>query len=221
MRVAGITVGPLQENCWVVRDEASGTVVAIDPGDEPDRIAAAIEATGEPLAAIWLTHAHFDHIGGIAGLKRRWPAASVHLHPLDRPVYDFGARAAAAWGIPFEAPPDPPDHDLAEGGVLACGALRFETWHLPGHAPGHVAFIGEGRMFGGDVLFMGSVGRSDLPLSDPAALDASLRRVATLPEETVVHPGHGPVTTVGAELAGNPFLNGMALVPRRTSRPGS
>lgn len=214
MQVVGITVGALQENCWLLHDEASGEVVVIDPGDEPERIMAAIMGTGGRPVAIWLTHAHFDHIGAVAGLKRAWPSLPVLLHAADRPVYDYGSRAAGAWGMPFDEPP-PPDGELREGDSVACGASRYEVWHLPGHAPGHVAFIGGGSMFGGDVLFAGSVGRSDLPLSDPVALDASLRRVATLPADTVVHPGHGPVTTIGAELESNPFLNGAALVPRR------
>lgn len=214
MRVEGVAVGPLQENCWILHDEASGEVVVIDPGDEPARIADLVRRTGARLTAIWLTHAHFDHIGGVEGLRREWPGVPVWLHPDDRPVYDFGARAAAAWGIPFEAP-GAPDRELREGEPVACGTQAFEVWHLPGHAPGHVAFIGGGNMFSGDVLFAGSVGRSDLPLCDPAALDASLRRLARLPRETVVHPGHGPVTTIATELESNPFLNGAAMVPRR------
>ncbi|MHB1299132.1 MAG: MBL fold metallo-hydrolase [Gemmatimonadaceae bacterium] len=214
MLLTTVTVGPLEENCHLLLDEASGDVVAVDPGAEPARIGAAIRQTGGTLRGIWLTHAHFDHVGGIAGVRREWPDALVHLHPADRIIYDHAAQSAAAYGIPLEAP-GPPDLELAEGDRLRLGAASFEVWHLPGHSPGHVAFIGEGLMLGGDVLFAGSVGRSDLPLSDPAALDRSLRRVATLPAGTIVHAGHGPATTIAAELRTNPFLNGAALVPRQ------
>lgn len=212
IHIEGLTVGPLQENCWLLHDDVAGEVVVVDPGDEGDRIAAAVDATGRPLSAIWLTHAHFDHIGGVAALKRRWPSAPVFLHPADQPVYAFGARAAGSWGIPFEAP-GPPDRELHEGVAMRCGEHEFAVWHLPGHAPGHVAFIGAGHFIGGDVLFAGSVGRTDLPLSEPAALDRSLKRVASLPPATIVLPGHGPGTTIERELRFNPFLNGAALVP--------
>jgi hydroxyacylglutathione hydrolase len=214
LRIHGVTVGPLEENCWLLHDAASGEVVVVDPGAEPARIVAEVEATGATPVAIWLTHAHFDHIGGVQGLRRRWPGLPVLLHPLDEPVYDFGSRAAAAWGIPFEQP-GPPDRPLAEGDEVAVGAHRFRVWHLPGHSPGHVAFIGEADMLGGDVLFAGSVGRTDLPLSDPSAFEASLRRVSTLDPATVVYPGHGPRTSIADELRTNPFLNGAALPPRR------
>jgi glyoxylase-like metal-dependent hydrolase (beta-lactamase superfamily II) len=138
----------------------------------------------------------------------------VHLHPLDRPLYDRGAQQAAAYGIPFESPP-PPDHEFADGDEIAVGAHRFTVLHLPGHAPGHVAFLGNGMLFSGDVLFAGSVGRTDLPLSNPAHLERSLARLASLPPETLVHAGHGPNTTVGEELQTNPFLTGVARVARR------
>jgi glyoxylase-like metal-dependent hydrolase (beta-lactamase superfamily II) len=98
---------------------------------------------------------------------------------------------------------------------VSVGTHTFEVWHLPGHAPGHVGFLGGGHLLSGDVLFAGSIGRSDLPLSQPAALERSLQRLATLPPETVVHPGHGPDTTIGEEVRSNPFLNGTARIVRR------
>lgn len=205
MQVTSLVVGAFQENCWILHDPVSGEMVVIDPGAEPDRIGEALVEQGGRLTAIWLTHAHLDHVGGIEGVRRRYPGVPVHLHPADRPVYDNAARVAAGYGLPFEQPA-PPDAELAEGQVVQVGEHAFTVWHLPGHAPGHVAFIGTDRMFGGDLLFAGSIGRTDLPLCDRTAMAASLRRLITLPPELVVHPGHGPSTTIGAERATNPYL---------------
>jgi glyoxylase-like metal-dependent hydrolase (beta-lactamase superfamily II) len=213
MIVSTITVGPFAENCHLLVDDDSRAAVLVDPGDEGPRIVAAVRSAGVALQAIWLTHAHLDHIGGIAAVLREW-TVPVHLHPLDRPLYDRGAQQAAAYGIPFESPPAP-DHELAEGDRLAIGEHTFTVLHLPGHAPGHVAFLGNGLLFSGDVLFAGSVGRTDLPLSNPAQLERSLARLASLPPETLVHAGHGPNTTIGAEVQTNPFLTGVARVARR------
>ncbi|HEX8726697.1 MAG TPA: MBL fold metallo-hydrolase [Gemmatimonadaceae bacterium] len=213
IRIHSEVVGPFQENCYLVVDDASARAVLVDPGDEAGRILAMVAASGAALEAIWLTHAHLDHVGAINGV-RRVHAVPVFLHPLDRPLYDRAAEVAAIYGVPFEQP-EPPDRELAEGGVLTVGTARFSVLHTPGHAPGHVVFHGPDLLLGGDLLFRGSVGRTDLPFCDGDAMEASLARVSALPPGTRVYPGHGPATTIGEELADNPFLNGTALPVRR------
>lgn len=209
MKISSVVVGPFQENSYCLVDADGADAVLIDPGDDDPRIVALVEESGATLRAIWLTHAHLDHIGGIAAIRRRWDVP-IHLHPADAWLYGEGAeRAAQMYGVAFEAPP-PPDVALAEGDRLSLGSLTFEVWHVPGHAPGHVLFLAPGITMGGDLLFAGSIGRTDLPLSDPAAMRASLERVASLPPATVVYPGHGPATTIARELATNPFLAGLA-----------
>ena len=209
MIVDRVTVGPFEENCYLVADEASGAAVLVDPGDEGDRIVEMVERRGLTPSAVWLTHAHLDHIGAVSAVRRAWPEIPVSLHPADRVVYARGTESAAGYGLPWEQP-EPPDVEFAEGDVLTLGATRFDVWHVPGHAPGHVVFIGGGVMLGGDCIFAGSVGRTDFPHCDPVAFQASLGRLLTLPDEIVIHPGHGPRTTVGRERATNPFLTGAA-----------
>lgn len=204
------TVGAFQENCYLIACPTTGAGALVDPGDEGERLVAMVRSAGVELQAIWLTHAHLDHVGAIADVTRVWDVP-VHLHPLDLPVFDHAPRAAAMYGLPW-APQPRPDRALAEGETLALGTLRFAVMHAPGHAPGHVVIHGHGLALVGDCVFYGSVGRTDLPLSDPQALTRSLARIATLDPATRVLPGHGPATTIGRELAHNPFLNGGARV---------
>jgi len=210
LTVTGLTVGAFQENCYLLIDPDTNRCAIVDPGAEPDRIIAGIEQSGATPEAIWLTHAHLDHVGGIAGVKRRWDIP-VYLHPLDQPLYAMASRQAAMYGVPFEQPPAP-ERSLSEGDVLRIGTTEFAVMHAPGHAPGHVVFHGNGLVFAGDCLFAGSIGRTDLPMSNPRDLAASLERIVSLPEESVVYPGHGPATSIGAELRSNPFLNGVARI---------
>ncbi len=208
MKVTAFTVGPLQENCYLVVDEDAGRAVLVDPGYEAERLARAVADSGATLDAIWLTHAHVDHVGAVGPLAEQF-AVPVALHPLDQPLYDSAAQLGARYGMQI-APLPAPAQELAEGTDVHVGSLTFAVYHLPGHAPGHVAFVGHGVVLVGDVLFAGSIGRTDLPLSDPRAMRESLQRLGSLPPELVVYPGHGPDTTIGRELASNPFLSGLA-----------
>jgi hydroxyacylglutathione hydrolase len=207
------TVGVFEENSYLVVDETTNRAVFIDPGDEPDRLLAMLRESGATLDAIWLTHGHLDHVGGIAGVRRAFPVP-VHIHPADLPLYSRSGAQAAAYGLSFEQP-DPPDFELAEGDTMTLGSLTFDVLHVPGHSPGHVVFRCGDVVFGGDLLFAGSIGRTDLPLSNPAHMETSLVRICELDDATIVHPGHGPSTTIGQERATNPFLTGAARIVRR------
>jgi len=213
VNVAVFVVGAFEENTYLLWDAASSDAVFVDPGDNGDALADVVRTRELNLAAIWLTHAHIDHIGGVAGLKRHFDVP-VFMHPLDEPLYKRAPDVAEMYELPFEQGPLP-DRTLSEGDTLRLGSLEFRVMHVPSHAPGHVAFVGHGVVFGGDCLFAGSIGRTDLPFADPAQLDASLERLAALPPETRVLPGHGPETTIARERLSNPFLNGTARLISR------
>lgn len=207
LEIGTFTAGGFGENAYLVRKPGHDRAVAIDPGGAADQMVGALDTAGVGLAAILLTHAHIDHIEGIATLVRRYPAP-IYLHPDDLEWYDRAPDQAVHFGMDFDVPP-PVDQPFSAGQVLELAGLRFEVRHAPGHAPGHVLlFLPEaGVAFVGDVVFQGSIGRSDLPGGDFMRLMRSIREeVMTLPDETVLYPGHGPATTVAHERVANPFL---------------
>ncbi len=212
MKIQTITVGAFQENAYLLVDPTTRQAAMVDPGAEGARLVHAVREADVQLDAIWITHAHVDHVGGIAELKRAFPVP-VYLHPLDEPLYQSAVQHGLVFGLRVEAPPAA-EAALADGDTLRLGSLSFRVMHAPGHAPGHVVIHGHGVAFVGDCLFAGSVGRTDLPLADGAALERSLDRLCTLPGETVVYPGHGPATTIGRERATNPFLMGLVRIPQ-------
>jgi glyoxylase-like metal-dependent hydrolase (beta-lactamase superfamily II) len=204
-----LTNGVFAQNCYIVADRAAGEAVLVDPGEEADLFLARVATERLRLTAVWLTHAHLDHVLGVGTVKRR-TGVPVWLHAADRPLYDHvPQQVKALLGSEFEPLP-PPDRLIVPGDPLVVGACAFEPRHVPGHSPGSVALIGEGVALVGDVLFAGSVGRTDLPGGDGPSLIASITgQLLTLPDETVVSPGHGPETTIGADRSANPFLTGQ------------
>ena len=207
MKVVQIPNGRFVQNSYLVADEGRRECAVIDPGEDAALIGRRLAELRMQPAAIWLTHAHIDHVLGVPELKRL-TGAPVYLHPADRPLYDRAADQAVAFGM-RGGPLPPPDRDFAHGDVVRVGDLAFAVRHTPGHSPGSVSLVGSDVAFVGDVLFRDSVGRSDLPGGDSDTLLQSIQReLLCLPDATIVYSGHGPQTTVGRERAANPFLTG-------------
>lgn len=204
--VLGIPNGRFAQNAWLVWDPVTRDAVLVDPGEDASRFLAAIRARELTLREIWLTHAHLDHIWGVDDVRAATGAA-VRLHPADRRWYDAFPEQGRMFGIAGLQPLAPPDFDLVPGDAVHVGRHAFDVRFVPGHAPGHVAFVGHGLCLSGDVLFEGSIGRTDLAGGDLDQLLGSIRtELLTLPDDTRVLPGHGPETTIGRERRHNPFL---------------
>jgi hydroxyacylglutathione hydrolase len=215
--VRAFTVGPVQENAYIVRANGEATqAVMIDPGEEAERLLAAAKDLGVQIEAILLTHCHFDHIGAVAPVARA-TGAPVYCPEIERPLLtDIMSWVPPGFG-PFES--WEPEHTLAGGERLRLAGLDIDVLFTPGHSPGHVTYAVPGAVLSGDVLFQGSVGRVDLPGGDWGTLERSIEGLLkAFPAETVVYPGHMGVTTLGRERDTNPFLSELRVrVPRVTS----
>jgi hydroxyacylglutathione hydrolase len=211
MDVRSFTVGPVAENCYVVRRNGADRGLIIDPGEEADRILGAVDSLGIGIDAILITHCHFDHIGAVAPVARA-TGAPVYCPEIEVPVLaDIMSFVPWPGFGPYES--YEADETVAGGERLKLAGFEIDVIHTPGHSPGHVTYsiADESAVFSGDVLFQGSVGRTDLPGGDWEALLESIRGVVDgLPDETTVYPGHMGVTTLGAERASNPFLTELA-----------
>ena len=209
LKAAIVPVTAFQQNCTLLWDEAAMTGVVIDPGGDVGRIVAAIEQVAMTVEAIWLTHGHIDHAAGAMELKERTGVDIIGPHEADAPLLSRLEDQARMFAMTETVRDCEPDRFLSAGETLTIGEHAFEVSHCPGHAPGHVVFHCEARRFAhvGDVLFSGSIGRTDLPGGDHDTLLNSIRTVLmTWPDETQFICGHGPGSTIGQERATNPFL---------------
>lgn len=226
MIIEEITVTAFQQHTRIVGCEKTGLAICIDPGDEAERIVAALDKHQLELQAITLTHAHMDHVGGVAELKKLRPDAQVIIHPEDEPLYRALPEQPAWIGIPrsrwamlgfeFSEPPEI-DKYWSDGESYRVGELDFKVLHCPGHTPGHVVLFSEAerKVFVGDCLFAGSIGRTDLPGGSSAQLmESLLNKIVPLGDDVEVYSGHGPMTTIGHERLTNPFLTGVYSLNR-------
>ena len=214
MDVRCFTVGPVAENCYLARREGAERGLIVDPGEEPERILAAVETLGMSVDAILITHCHFDHIGAVAPVARATDAP-VYCPRIETSVLaDIMSYVPWPGFGPYES--YEADETLAGGERLSLAGLEIEVLFTPGHSPGHLTYAipGEAAMFCGDVLFKGSVGRTDLPGGDWGTLLESIRGLVDgYPEESTIYPGHMGITTLGAERATNPFLRELSPNP--------
>jgi hydroxyacylglutathione hydrolase len=212
LAVDRFVLGAAEENCYVVRrDRSTPDAVVIDPGDAATQLRLELARSGAHTAAILLTHTHYDHIGAVADLAEG-TGAPVYVPALERVVLERPDDYYGSLGVrirPYDAA-----FDVAGGDRLDLAGIPFEAIAVPGHSPGHLAYVGDGSVFSGDVLFAGGVGRTDLLGGDWDTLLASIRLLAErVPHDAIVYPGHGPATTLEAELATNPFLGELRDVP--------
>jgi len=211
MDVRMFTVGPVAENCFIARRDGSDKAVIVDPGEEPDRLLAAIDELGVTIEAVLVTHCHFDHVGAVAPVAKA-TGAPVYVSEIERPVLaDIMSYVPFAGFGPYES--WEAEHTLRGGERLSIAGLDIDVLYTPGHSPGHLTYSvpAEQAIFSGDVLFQGSVGRVDLPGGDWGTLLNSIGAlVESLPEDTAVYPGHMGLTTLGGEKRTNPFLAELA-----------
>ncbi|EKF17265.1 MBL fold metallo-hydrolase [Nitratireductor pacificus] len=209
LRAGIIPVTPFQQNCAILFDETDKRGVVVDPGGEVERILSAIEDNGIAIEAIWLTHGHIDHAGGAMDLKEVLGVDLIGPHEADRDLLGNLESQARMFGLEGAVRNAVPDRFLTEGEILSFGDHRFEVLHCPGHAPGHVVFFNRDARFAhvGDVLFSGSIGRTDLPGGDHDTLIRSIKeKLLPLGDEVGFLCGHGPGGRFGEERRGNPFL---------------
>jgi hydroxyacylglutathione hydrolase len=196
---------PYGTNCWLASADSSDEAVVVDPGFEPPAVRSMLEAAGKRPVAVLLTHAHTDHAMDTGGFAA--DDVPVFVHGADAIAYEDLTR----WNPGFDNPLTPVKdlRTVSDGEVLRFAGFAIEVWHTPGHTPGHCCFRSNATVFTGDLVFAGSIGRSDFPNSSPSDMQTSLRRFLTLPDDDAVLPGHGPPTTVGRERSTNPFLQGL------------
>jgi len=214
IHIQSLVVTPLEENCYVLWNDAQDCIV-IDPGGDVDHISAVLEKQKLRPQLIINTHGHIDHIGANADLREQ-TGARIGIHPMDAPMLQSSLLCGAQW-LGMEYREHSPDFLYAEGQTIGTGALQFEVFHTPGHSPGSCILLNRANNFlvGGDLVFAGAVGRWDLPGGDEDTLFQSiLQKFLPLPDEVRVYPGHGPATTVGAERRNNPFLIPLERVRR-------
>jgi len=205
LHIEVVTVTQFAQNCSILCPPGGGPAVLVDPGGETDRVMAAAERLGALIEGILITHGHIDHIGGLNEAIEA-TGAPVWLHPDDIWLYEKPLFGMPAVGVPTDATHLSDDQELTVAGI------SFRVLHTPGHSPGHVCFsvldVGDPLLIGGDLIFMGSIGRTDLPRGDLRQLVRSVRdKIWVLPDETTILPGHGPTTTIGFEKKVNPFVS--------------
>jgi hydroxyacylglutathione hydrolase len=200
-----VVVGPLEVNCYVLGCEKTGKGVVIDPGADPDRIIPAFSGHGLKIIHVLNTHGHFDHVGGNRKILEA-TGADLLIHEADVPLLSRASASAAVYGLRTENSPLP-DRYLVDGMVIPVGTYEIKILHTPGHTPGGCCLLVDGIVITGDTLFADSVGRTDFPGGSMEALMKSIGdKLLSLPEDTVVYPGHGPSTTIGRETVHNPYL---------------